>query len=195
MHKFVMGHASFLILLLLFSWGCHKKQSVPIAAPTRAEAPPPAVTPPPTAPAQPAPVEPPPVPKTIAPPSSFDLGELSFQQAKYAEAAGLYEAFLRDNPKSKDRDIALFNLGISRALAGDSSRNLIEAEAAFKRLISESPKSPYRGQAELILGFHAQIEKLKSDVKERDEKIKRLSEELQKLKDIDMQRRPSRPPE
>jgi methyl-accepting chemotaxis protein len=49
------------------------------------------------------------------------------------------------------------------------------------------------GVAELILGLQAQIEKLKSDVKERDDRIKRLSDELQKLKDIDMQHRPTRP--
>jgi len=53
----------------------------------------------------------------------------------------------------------------------------------------------YKSQAEFILMLQAQIEALKSDVKKREMRIKQLSEELQKLKEIDMQRRPSRPPE
>jgi hypothetical protein len=34
---------------------------------------------------------------------------------------------------------------------------------------------------------------MRSDNKEKEARIKQLSDELQKLKDIDMQRRPSRP--
>ena len=70
-----------------------------------------------------------------------------------------------------------------------------QAEADFKNLMARFPESPYRPQAEFILSMQAQIDRLKSDVKERDSKIHELTEELQKLKAIDMQRRPSRPPE
>jgi outer membrane protein assembly factor BamD (BamD/ComL family) len=118
---------------------------------------------------------------------------MNFQLGNYVQAAKAYEAFLSANPKAKNRDEALFYLGLSRALAGDSSRNMRQAEAAFKRLISEFPTSQYRNQAEFILGFQVQIDKLKSDLKERDDKIKKLSDELQALKEIDLQRHPSRP--
>ena len=37
-----------------------------------------------------------------------------------------------------------------------------------------------------------QIERLRSDIRKRDEAVKELSEELNRLKQIDMQRRPSR---
>jgi outer membrane protein assembly factor BamD (BamD/ComL family) len=120
---------------------------------------------------------------------------MNFQAGNYRQAARFFEAFLSASPKSKNRDQALFHLGLCRTLANDSSRDLRQAEAAFKRLIAESPRSQYRHEAEFILGLEAQIEKLKSDAREREDKIKRLSEELQKLKEIDMQRRPSRPPE
>jgi TolA-binding protein len=120
---------------------------------------------------------------------------MNFQEGKYRQAALSFEEFLSSNRESKDRAQALFHLGMSRALANDSSRDLRRAEDAFKRLVSEFPDSPYAKQAEFILGLQAQIEKLKSDAKERDDRIKRLSEELQKLKEIDMQRRPSRPAE
>jgi TolA-binding protein len=190
-----------LSLALLMSWGCFlRKSSVPTPTPpTPAASPakvaaPPAVTPPPIAP-QPAPPESAPIAKTINPPSSLELGELNFQIGNYLQAIQAYDAYLRGNPKSKDSDKALFHLGLSRALANDQNRNLRRAEAAFRRLILEFPDSSYRDQAELILGLQSQIDKLHADVKDRDEKIRKLSEELQVLKEIDMQRRPSRPKE
>ena len=57
---------------------------------------------------------------------------------------------------------------------------------------SEFPESPYRKQAEYILALKTQIERLRSDIRKRDEAVKELSEELNRLKQIDMQRRPSR---
>jgi len=195
MPQFAIRLSSFVILLLLLSSGCHKKPAVPVPAPARTEVPPPAVTPPAVTPSQPAALESAPLPKTISAPSSFDLGEMNFQLGKYSQAADLYEDFLQADSKSANRDIALFHLGLSLALGNESSRDLQQAEVAFKRLISEFPKSPHRSQAEFILRLQAQIADLKSDLKERDDRIKRLSEELQKLKEIDMQRRPSRTPE
>jgi TolA-binding protein len=184
-----------LILALLISWSCHRKANVsapaPIKAPdiVNAEEAPPAITSPAIAIVIPPPTPTPPE-KTTPKKSSFDLGEMNFQIGSYGTATKFYQAFLNDYPKSPDRDKALFHMGIACALS--STRDLIQMEAAFKKLTSEFPHSQYRGQAEFILGMQAQIEKLRLDVKDRDEKVKRLSEELQKLKDIDMQRRPTR---
>jgi len=189
-------------LVLLFSWGCHKKSTVisPVVPPvkppiTTSATPPPAVTPPMPAPPKPAPLEPALIPAKITIPSSLDLGEMNFQTGKYTQAAKFYDDFLTIDPKPEKRDLALFHLGLSRALANDSSRDTRLAEAAFKRLISECPTSPYRSQAEYILGLQQQVDKMRSDLKDREERLKKLSEELQKLKEIDLQRRPSRPPE
>jgi tetratricopeptide (TPR) repeat protein len=184
-----------LSLALLASWGCFsKKTAVPTPPPSaRAEPAPPAVTP--TIARQPAPLESAPIDRTINSPSNLELGEMNFQVGNYSRAARAYEAFLRNNPKSKHRDQALFHLGLSRALADDNSRDLRRAEAVFKRLIAEFPDSLYRKEAEFILGLQSQIDKLRADAIEREQKIKKLSEELQVLKDIDLQRRPSRPKE
>jgi tetratricopeptide (TPR) repeat protein len=186
---------------LLLSWGCHKKPAIPVPAPTKVapappvETAPPAIIPPLTELPKEAPLEPAPLPKIVTAPSSYDLGESNFHAGRYRQAAKSFEDFLGTNPQSNDRDQALFHLGLSRALATDSSRDLRQADAAFRRLIKEFPNSPYKNQAELILGLQTQIDRLRTDVRERDEKIKKLSEELQKLKEIDMQRRPSRPRE
>jgi tetratricopeptide (TPR) repeat protein len=198
---FVIRYSSFVILLtLLTSWGCQKKSThlkTPrgkLPATTQTNSPPAAVTPPLVEAPKTAPLEPAPLPKTITTPSSFELGEMDFQVGNYKQAAQSYETFLSSNRESKDRAEALFHLGWSRVLADDSSRDLRQAEVHFQRLIAEFPDSRFRKQAEFILGLLNQIDKLRADVKERDDKIKRLGEELQKLKDIDLSRKPSRPP-
>ena len=167
------------LLISLFSMGCHKNAPVtpPMAKPAPAKA------------------TPMPVPKPIAAPSSLDLGERRLQIGKYAQAAKAFEDYLKENPKSTLRDRALFQLGLSKALASDSTRDLRSAESVLKQLVAEFPSSPYKYQAAFILGLQSQIDKLKTDIKDREEKIRKLSEELQKLKEIDLQRRPSRPQE
>ncbi len=182
MIQFITRNSSFVILLLvLLSWGCQKKSTV--------------VTPPfpeitPAPPSKPAPS---PKPNTAS--SRFEVGETHFKAGNYRQAIQSFEAFLLGNPKSTRRDQALFYLGLSRLLASDSSRDQSQADAAFSRLIKEFPQSQYRNQAELILGLHAQIERLRADVKERDDRIRQIRDELRRLKEIDLQRRPTRPPE
>jgi TolA-binding protein len=131
--------------------------------------------------------------KTISAPNSFELGEKYFKVGNYQQAITEFEQALSTDPKSKYRDQALLYLGLCHALAADSNRDLRKAEAVFRQLIAEFPSSHYKSQAEFILGLQVQIDKLRSDVKERDDRIKKLSEELKVLKEIDLQRRPSRP--
>jgi tetratricopeptide (TPR) repeat protein len=188
---------SILALALLASWSCKRKAavspSIPAKPPESVETKPaPAAITPPAIPPVKASLELAPLDKTITTPTSFDLGEMSFQLGNYAKAAKYYEAFLNAFPKTQGRDTALYHLALCRALATDSSRDLNQTEAALRKLISEHPESRLKDQAVFILGLIGQAEKLRTEVKERDEKNKRLSEELQKLKDIDMQRRPSR---
>jgi TolA-binding protein len=191
-----------LATLFLASGACHKKS--PAALPTVAQIKPMpspaivplAVTPLTSAPPMTVPLNPAPLPKIVAPPmpNHLNLGENSFQTGKYRQAIQSFESYLSTNPKSGKRDEALFYMGLSRLLAGNSPRDMRLAEVAFKRLIAEFPGNPYTNQAEYILGLRGQIERLRTDIKERNDKIKQLSDELQKLKEIDMQRRPSRPP-
>jgi tetratricopeptide (TPR) repeat protein len=188
-----------LFLVIMVTWGCHRKPSVPTpppapASPVSAEAAPPAVTPSHIEP-EPAPPDPPSEAKEIPEPGNLELGEMNFKAGNYRQSARAYEAFLRNNPESKDRDRAWFYLGLSHIQASDSSRDASKAEKAFRQLIKDFPDSIYKSQAAFILGLLAQVDKLRLDIKDRDERIKKLSEELQVLKEIDLQRRPSRPKE
>jgi hypothetical protein len=188
-------------VLLSSTLGCHKKITPPVLGPQQTAPSPPtepapqAVTPTVIPASKPEPVELSPAPLTVSAPSSFETGEINFKAGDYSKAVRSFEDYLKTGTKSENRDLALFYLGLSRALANNANRSFRRAEDALKRLIAEFPTSPYRGPAELILGLQAQVDSLQSDVKEKEAKIKQLSEELQKLKEIDMQRRPSRPPE
>jgi TolA-binding protein len=134
----------------------------------------------------------PPRPEITAPPEIFVEAERNFAAGNYRQAANAFEKFLNNFPKDVARDSALFHFAFSLALSG-GDRDLIQTEAALRRLILEFPKSPYRHQAEWILSLKAQVERLQSYVRDRDERIRQLSEELNKLKSIDLERRPSRP--
>ncbi len=187
------------IFLLLMLCGCQKKAAAPIPLPTATpekppeEPPPPAITPPVKVDPEPVPSQPASDPTTVPKPSSLDLGEVNFRAGNYPEAIQIFQAYIKENPKSQGCDRAMFHLALSHALSGGSDRNLRRAESALKRLISEFPYSQYRRQAEFILKLWDQIDKLKLDIEEREKRIEQLSEELQKLKEIDIQRRPSSP--
>ena len=133
-----------------------------------------------------------PRPATAAPPEIFMEAERNFTAGNYRQAAQAFEKFLYMFPKAPERDRALFHLGFSLALSG-GDKDLVQTEAALRRLIAEFPKSSYRRQAEWILDMKTQIDRLQSELKDRDQRIRQLGDELRKLKSIDLDRRPSRP--
>jgi hypothetical protein len=185
-------------LLPLFS-GCRKKVAVPNIVPAQnpaklpADSAPPAITPDIPALSLPTPVEPAiMVPKVAAVPNSLELGEASFQAQDYANAIKHFDDYFKKHPKAANSDGALFRFSLSLAM-DSSGKNVRRIGEVLKRLVAQFPGSPYRGLAEFILGLQLQAESLKEDVKEKEARIKLLSEELQKLKEIDLQRRPSRP--
>ena len=131
-------------------------------------------------------------PETAVPQEIFMEAEQNFVEGNYRQAAKAFENFLRFFPKAPASDRALFHLGFSLALSGDDL-DLLQTEATLRRLIAEFPRSPYRRQAEWILSLMARIEKLQSDASDHNERIRQLSNELNRLRSIDFDRRPSRP--
>jgi hypothetical protein len=190
-----------LMILIPILSGCKTKAAAALPAdiqnmaklPPSADSAPPAITPEVDPSTKAAPVEPPAAPKAAADPSSLDLGLIRFRAGEYSEAAQLFEEYLQAGADKENRDFALFHLFLSRRLIDNSGKNARRAEDALKRIVTEFHKSPYAEAAEFILGLLTQIDSLKSDNKEKDARIKQLGDELQKLKEIDMQRRPSGP--
>jgi hypothetical protein len=161
---------------------CHKQ--VPVAAlpaPPPAPPPPTVATPPPVV--TPLPV---PVPKPPAPPPPLRDADRAFIAGKYDESARLYEDYLRTNRDGNVRDQALFNEAVSLALLAPNATDWAKVTGLLKDLVDGYPKSPLKPHAVLILSLHAQIDQLNTETKQRDQQIKQLKQDLERLKKIDI---------
>jgi hypothetical protein len=183
------------LLLLLIAEGCNKEISV-LPPPRIPDAPPPKIDSNPIdLPVSPNPpvADPTPSLKPVPPPSLLDQGDRNFREGKYSLALPKYDAYLKSNPQSELRDRIFFNIGLSRILADEPARDLPKAKEILRQLVKDYPGSSYKSQAKLILDLLTQVEKQRTDLEGRDSRINQLQEELKRLKEIDMKRRPSRP--
>jgi hypothetical protein len=147
-------------------------------------------------------------PAVPVPAAYLKQGEISFEKADFGQAVIAYENYLRQTPNPKEHDRVLFRLALAYAIPGHPSHNLGRSTELLNQLVALFPESPLKPQAEYILRLQAEsenlktinesaqteLEKTRAGVRERDERIKLLREELDKLKKIDLERRPSRPP-
>ncbi len=152
---------SFCALLMVF--GCHRRVAV-TALPPSASAPP----------GNPAAV-------------ALDDANRALNDGSYDEASRTYENYLRLNPAGGLRDQALFRLGLAYALrtAADWAR----ASAAFRQLVEGFPDSPYRQPASLILSLHSELDQVNATAQQREQRVRQVTAELDRLKKIDAERR------
>ena len=193
-----------LVLLGVSLWigACHKAPVRTVTSPV-----PPAPTPIPVSPppAVPLPLTWPelPLPPSVlsAPPEpllpkNYRDGETSFQAGRYGDAIRYFEQYLLEDPVTQYRDVAMFKLGLAQTLACSSaecrSRSLQKSQEQFRRLVSLFPKSPYSTEARFILSLQNDIDKMRVDAKTQEEKVKKLTDELDRLKKIDLERQISR---
>ena len=148
---------------------------------------------------------------------NFESGEASYAAGDFGAAASFYEAYLSSD-LAKDRGLTLFHLGLAYALQGATPENLEKSQGILQQLVQQYPATPYLAETTLLLSLQeeikrladaanqkqvelngikvkqqAEIDRLKNEVKEQQARIKTLTEDLQRLRDIDMERRPSRP--
>ncbi len=190
-----------LIGLLLMAGACHKRP--------KANAPTPPLfahtiivsSPPPTLPLprrlniQPVPVS--------QPLNAYQLAVRNLRDGKYDGAAQALEEYLKD-ADLKNRESAIFYLALSRcfmALNSGSARDMRTAKDELDSLLASYPEGQYKAAADIIRRLldrlaneRSEQSRLQKDMKEKDDQIQQLKDELQKLKDIDMKRNPSRPP-
>ena len=159
--------AIFVFSAALAITGCHKR--VPVTALPPAAAP---------APVASAPVA-----------FALDQADRAFSSGSYDEAARGYENYLRDTPSGSLRDQAMFHLGLTYVLRPAPAADWPRAAAAFKQLADEYPNSPFKSPANLLLSLHSELDQASTDLKQRDQRIKQLTTELDRLKKIDADRR------
>ena len=133
---------------------------------------------------------PPPPVSPSSPASPLDQADRAFTSGNYDEAARAYEDYLRQPLSgSSQRDQALFHLGLTYLLRPTPSADWQRAAAVFKQLMDEFPNSAFKPPANLILSLHSDLDQLNADSKQRDQRIKQLTTELDRLKKIDADRR------
>jgi tetratricopeptide (TPR) repeat protein len=117
----------------------------------------------------------------------LDQADRAFNAGNYDSATRAYEDYLRLNPRGTQRDQALFHLGVAYVLrpAPDWQR----ASSAFRQIVEGFPVSPFKGPSNLILSLHSELDQLNLGNQQRDQRIKQLTTELDRLKRIDADRR------
>jgi len=128
----------------------------------------------------------PPAPPVL--PAALAEAEAAFDIADFANAAKSYEVYLQSNPQTKDMERILLRYGVAQSMSGVPAREAASNDT-FKQLIRDFPKSPTAISAGRVLALRADILRLQSDIRAKDDKIQKLNEELDKLKKIDSERR------
>jgi hypothetical protein len=135
------------------------------------------------------PAPPPPVTRP-APVFPLEQADAAFNSGNYEEAARGYESFLRapsSDASNGPRDQALFRLGLTFVMrpVPDWQR----AASLFKQVADDYPNSPLKPAASLILSLRSEVDKVAADAQQRDQRIRQLTSELDRLKKIDADRR------
>ena len=184
--------AAICIAVALFSitLGCRRKPPTaaapPPPPPVAAEPEPqPIIELPPADPAIVAPVVPVIQPGAIA----FETADRAYAVRDYATATRNFEEYLRIAPAGERREDALFHLGLIYALPENQTRDWAKSLAYLKQLTTEFPSSPHRASAELILTLRNEVTQLNSDAEKQNQRIRQLTTELDRLKQIDAERR------
>jgi TolA-binding protein len=135
----------------------------------------------------------PPITVTPAVPAyveALETADRDFARGDYTASARNFQEYIRLVSAAGQRDHALYHLGLIYALPGPPAQDWTRATDFFNQLIKESPSSPYVPAANLILALRRQALQLTSDVTKREERIRQLDTELERLRRIDSDRRP-----
>ncbi len=135
-------------------------------------------------------VPPPEIPEEPPVLSPLVEGDRAFLAGDYGNATSSYGRYLEENPESVAQTRVLFRLGVCLAMGTEGRPGEERAKEYFDRVIALSPESPYAIQSKLILELFGQLESLAGRTRQDREEIGRLKDQLEKLKSIDLSRRP-----
>ncbi len=120
-----------------------------------------------------------PTPAAVATP--LELADGAFDAGDYPTARSGYESHLAGVDASVDADRVLYRLAILNLASNGGGRDAAAGYSLLRRLVREYPDSPYRMEADLILGLNARVDGLEGEVD-------KLESQLEALKRIDLER-------
>ena len=132
-------------------------------------------------------------------PAALVIADEAFDQGDYTRAAHSYDTFLDSHIVREDMDRILFRSAVSDSLIEAGAQQEKSSEV-LNRLAREFPQSPYTPPARMILSLRSDLAKLQGDYvklqtdkdgmqKALNDKVKQLSDELDSIKKIDLNRR------
>jgi TolA-binding protein len=128
-----------------------------------------------------------------APPASavaLEDATRDFARADYPAAARNFQQYLNLVPSGGQRDQALFHLGLIYSQPGDPRIDWQRAANYFNQVVNEFPTSPLKPAAQLILTLKSETVQLAAESDTRNQRIRQLNTELERLIRIDSERRP-----
>jgi TolA-binding protein len=120
---------------------------------------------------------------------ALDNATAEFARADYAAAARDFQQYLNLVPSGGKRDQALFHLGLIYSQPGDPRIDWQRAGNYFNQVVNEFPSSPLKPAAQLILTLKSETVQLAAESETRNQRIKQLNTELERLIRIDSERR------
>jgi outer membrane protein assembly factor BamD (BamD/ComL family) len=120
-------------------------------------------------------------------PAALLEADSAFDSGDFAKAARSYASYLQSNPQTSGMDRILFRFVVAQSLNVAAPKDL-SVNDALNRLIREFPHSAYVEPSQVILNLRADIARSQADVKAREETIRQLNDELERLKKIDLGR-------
>jgi tetratricopeptide (TPR) repeat protein len=116
----------------------------------------------------------------------LNIAEKYFTKGEYEKASAAYLKYLEISPNPPEKDRALFHLAICYAFPDSPVHDLAKAEELLNGLVSD-PDTAHGSDAELLLRLGAQIRALRTANSRQTREIEQLSDELERLKEIDLQ--------
>jgi hypothetical protein len=117
-----------------------------------------------------------------------EQADRAFTVGSYEEAILAYESALLLAPSGERRDETLFRLGICYVLRNNGNSDWQRARTTLQQLIDDFPNSSLKPPAVVILSLRLRADELSGNIKAREQAMKQLSIELEKLKQIDAER-------
>jgi hypothetical protein len=127
-------------------------------------------------------------------PSDFEVAEERFHLKDYPVAVEFYESYLEEFPEGENSDTAFFRVVISHCLPESSLYSVQRCRMLLKQQTERFPDSIHTNSASILLSRFSELDRLKSEKAELEKKLSELSEEMEKLKSIDLRRRKDPPP-